>query len=82
MRIIAMRGTPRWAADAFRSIERAFSQQMDAPFRLKTYAVADRPDAAEWIGGLIYLSNEAGGAVIAFSDGVNWRRVTDRAIVS
>ena len=31
---------------------------------------------------LIYVSNEVGGAVIAFSDGTNWRRVTDRAIVS
>lgn len=31
---------------------------------------------------LIYVSNESGGAVIAFSDGTNWRRVTDRAVVS
>ena len=32
--------------------------------------------------GLIFVSNEAGGATIAFSDGINWRRVQDRAIVS
>jgi hypothetical protein len=32
--------------------------------------------------GLIYVTDETGGAVIAFSDGTNWRRVTDRAIVS
>ncbi len=30
----------------------------------------------------VYVSNESGGAVPAFNDGVNWRRVTDRAIVS
>jgi len=29
-----------------------------------------------------YCSNEAGGAVPVFADGTNWRRATDRAIVS
>jgi hypothetical protein len=29
-----------------------------------------------------FCSNESGGAVLVFSDGTNWRRVTDRAIVS
>ncbi|MFQ5444503.1 MAG: hypothetical protein ACE5EK_07795 [Nitrospinales bacterium] len=31
---------------------------------------------------LIYVSDETGGAVPAFSDGTNWRRITDRAVVS
>lgn len=31
---------------------------------------------------IVLVTNEAGGAVPAFSDGTNWRRVTDRAIVS
>jgi hypothetical protein len=30
----------------------------------------------------VYCSDESGGAVPAFSDGTNWRRVTDRSIVS
>ena len=30
----------------------------------------------------VYCSDESGGAVPAFSDGTNWRRVTDRAIVT
>jgi hypothetical protein len=30
----------------------------------------------------VYCSDESGGAVPAFSDGTNWRRVTDRAVVS
>ncbi len=38
--------------------------------------------SAEPAGQLVYVSNEAGGAVLAFSDGTNWRRVTDRAVVS
>lgn len=31
---------------------------------------------------IIYINNEAGGATLAFSDGTNWRRVTDNAIAS
>lgn len=52
------------------------------PLILTSYTVATVPDAATFANGLIYVSDEAGGAVPAFSDGVNWRRVTDRAIVS
>lgn len=48
---------------------------------LPSFTVATLPGIVTG-GGLIYVSNEAGGAVIAFSDGTNWRRVTDRAIVS
>lgn len=47
-----------------------------------SYTVATLPSAVTYARGLIYVSNEAGGAVIAFSDGTVWRRVTDRAQVS
>jgi hypothetical protein len=30
----------------------------------------------------VYVSDESGGAQMAFSDGTNWRRFTDRAVVS
>lgn len=33
-------------------------------------------------GGMVFVTDETGGAVPAFSDGTNWRRVTDRAVVS
>ena len=46
------------------------------------YTVATLPSASECAQGLIYVSDESGGAVPAFSDGTNWRRMTDRAIVS
>lgn len=46
-----------------------------------SYTVATLPSAATG-GGEIYVSNEAGGATLAFSDGTNWRRHSDRAIVS
>lgn len=50
--------------------------------QLPTYTVATVPSAATYVRGLIYVSDETGGAVPAFSDGTNWRRVTDRAIIS
>lgn len=33
-------------------------------------------------GAQVFVTNETGGAVMAFSDGTNWRRVTDRALIS
>ena len=52
------------------------------PVILTDYTVATLPSPSVYRRGLIYVTNETGGAVPAFSDGVNWRRVTDRAIVS
>ena len=46
-----------------------------------SYTVAGLP-AATTAGQIAFVSNETGGAVLAFADGTNWRRVTDRAIVS
>lgn len=51
-------------------------------FQPPTYTVAGVPSAATYPRGIIYVSNEAGGAVLAYSDSTNWRRVTDRAVVS
>jgi hypothetical protein len=56
------------------------TRAMTAPILLASYVVSGLPTATA--GGLIYVSNESGGPVIAFADGTNWRRVTDRAIVS
>lgn len=49
---------------------------------LPTFTVAGVPSAASNARRMIYVSNETGGAVPAFSDGTNWRRVTDRAVIS
>lgn len=46
-----------------------------------TFAKTSLP-AASPAACAIYVSDEVGGAVVAFCDGTNWRRVTDRAIVS
>jgi hypothetical protein len=50
--------------------------------KLPIYTVLTLPDATKNTGGQVFVSNESGGAVPAFSDGTNWRRVTDRAIVT
>lgn len=57
------------------------SQTATHPVRLKDYKVVDLPDASLWEGGCVYVSDETGGAVLAYSDGSDWRRVTDRAVV-
>lgn len=46
-----------------------------------SFTVATLP-AVGSAGGNIYVSDESGGAQPAFSDGTNWRRYTDRAVVS
>lgn len=52
------------------------------PPRVTRYTVATLPSAATYQDGLITVSDETGGYVLAFSDGTNWRRVTDRAVVA
>lgn len=60
----------------------AFTGTVTATGHVKpgSFTVATLPTATA--GGIIYVTNETGGAVIAFADGTNWRRCTDRAIVS
>lgn len=45
------------------------------------YTVATLPDVGSG-GGFIAVIDETGGYTLAFSDGTNWRRVQDRAIVA
>lgn len=47
---------------------------------LASFTVAGAP--ADDAGGMIFVTDEVGGSVPAFNDGSDWRRVTDRAIIS
>jgi hypothetical protein len=60
------------------SVSDAATLQFQAP----TYTVSTLPAAATHPRGLIYVSDETGGATLAFSDGSVWRRVQDRAQVA
>lgn len=53
-----------------------------APVIMPSYAKASLPSAATHARGLIYVTDDVGGATPAFSDGTNWRRVADRAVIS
>ncbi len=62
----------------------------EGPLLIQGYDVANLPAAADWgstvssnpFSSVIFIYDETGGAVLAFSDGTNWRRVTDRAIAA
>lgn len=83
-------GSPSYAVAMQRDIVDWVRGLLRQPVSLPSYTVTGLPSAAEWFSGvavgaksaLIFVSNESGGAVPAFTDGTNWRRVTDRAIVS
>ena len=83
-------GTPPYAVTMMRDVVQWVRALVKQPAFLPSYRAADLPGAAEWYSAaaregrsaLIFVSDEAGGAVPVFTDGVNWRRVTDRAIVS
>lgn len=49
---------------------------------IKSYTVATVPTAITSKRYIIFVSDETGGATIAFNDGTNWRRVADRTIIS
>jgi len=64
-----------------------YTRVQPGPFKIKAYAKADLPTASDWsdnsdFSAIVYVTDDVGGAVLAFSDGTNWRRVTDRAIIS
>lgn len=52
-----------------------------AQFVLPSFTVSELPSVNP-AGQMLFVTDETGGSVPAFSDGTNWRRVTDRTIVS
>ena len=52
------------------------------PPQIPAYTVATVPSASAYNKGAIIVTDESGGEVLAVSDGTNWRRSTDRAVVS
>ena len=54
----------------------------DAPMKLKGYTVSQLGSLTSSAGAMVYCTDETGGSIPAFYDGTNWRRVSDRAIVS
>ena len=54
----------------------------DAPMKLVNKTVTELGTLVSSVGAMVFCTDESGGAIPAFYDGTNWRRVSDRAIVS
>ena len=84
--LIAENGLATWARSLIQVLQPWMSDIEDTKFtqgqtaRVASFVVASLPTGRA--GGIIFVSNETGGAVLAFSDGTDWRRVTDRAVVA
>ena len=70
-------GAPAW----LRTVTQGVTRAIQSGPQLDEYEVAALPPASG-AKKLIYVKNASGGAVVAFNDGTNWRRVTDRTILS
>ena len=46
------------------------------------YTVATVPDVVAYAGSTVFVTDEAGGPTLAYSDGTNWKRVYDNAAIS
>jgi hypothetical protein len=69
--------------DAMRVDRNAGHAAFAGAVKVASYAKASAPSAsALGAGAVIYVSDAEGGAVLAFSDGSNWRSVTDRIVIA
>jgi hypothetical protein len=81
----AITGWRLWVTDAgkFYVFNGTTWDAEETKLKAPSYTVAGVPSAStKGAGAMIYVSNETGGAVLAFSDGTAWRRVTDRAVIA
>jgi len=51
------------------------------PVRVGSFVVGSLPDAGAGAGQVVFVTDEVGGATLAYSDGVDWRRVRDGVVV-
>ena len=73
---------PAWAHELARRVDSEINEQVNQPAFLPVFSKVDLPHSSRHRYRLIYVNDESGGGVPAFSDGTDWRRCTDRAVVS
>ena len=66
----------------FDDVDFSLNQLLGDSLKLTSYTVAKVPDVAANLSGLIFISDESGGPTPAWSDGTNWRRFSDGAVIS
>lgn len=55
---------------------------MTGPLVMPTYLKAALPAVATFAQSFIYVSDLTGGAEFCYSDGTNWRRISDRSVAN
>lgn len=65
-----------------RMLLQALGQKSEGLPTLPRYVVAQLPSPKASKNVMVIVTDESGGEVPAWSDGTDWRRVTDRAIVT
>jgi hypothetical protein len=75
------RDAPAWARQFASDVDAALRPR-GSPAVLAKFSVSDLPDPARWVGAWIYVSDATGGPTPAYSDGTDWKRCTDGAVVS
>ena len=85
--VLRENGAEKYFADIELWIKQVY-ENLTGVNQAKAFAVATLPNPASYdpeVNGraaYVYVSDESGGATLAFSDGTNWLRVQDRTIVS
>lgn len=66
---------PAWARRLADDVTAQFDRMAARgfPVMLPSYSKADLPNAASYPGGWIYVTDAAGGAIPAYSNGSSWR---------
>lgn len=73
---------PGWAVKLTQDLVQWVEHLKRGPQVLSVYSKTNLPDAAQYRGAQIQVSDDVGGETPAFSDGVNWRRYADRNVIS
>jgi hypothetical protein len=55
---------------------------VNGPIRCASYTVGTVPTASGIAGAMIYVTDDVGGSTPAWSDGTDWRRASDRAVIT
>ncbi len=64
------------------SLPKNGTQAMSQPLTPMETVKANLPDASTWQYAIIVVTDDVGGPTLALSDGTNWLRVSDNAVVS
>jgi len=70
------------ATPQFQDFIDTVGRMLDVAVELSSYTVATLPDVLKYQNSMIFVLDATGGSTVAFSDGSDWRRVQDRAVVS